>query len=106
MPRSARACVHSPIRWVMAGSRKYAPDVGCRSADVFVVRYDLVQARMRVYEVAKEFKIEPEKLMQLLRGMSVAVRSEASSVDDATVAKLRVRFERERRAGHGDAVDS
>ncbi|MGH7469999.1 MAG: translation initiation factor IF-2 [Longimicrobiales bacterium] len=61
---------------------------------------------MRVYEVAKEFHLEPEKLLQLLRSMGVAVRSEASSVDDATVAKLRARFERERRAGHGDADES
>src|SRR5262245_36145394 len=61
---------------------------------------------MRVYEAAKEFKLEPEKLLQLLRSMGVAVRSEASAVDDATVAKLRARFERERRAGHGAAEES
>jgi translation initiation factor IF-2 len=38
--------------------------------------------------------------------MGVAVRSEAATVDDATVAKLRARFERERRAGHGAAEES
>ena len=61
---------------------------------------------MRVYEVAREFKIDPEKLTQLLRSMGVAVRSEATAVDDATVAKLRARFERERRAGHGDGEEA
>src|SRR5262245_22163757 len=61
---------------------------------------------MRVYEAAKEFQLEPEKLLQLLRSMGVAVRSEASAVDDSTVAKLRARFERERRAGHGAADES
>src|SRR5215204_5091668 len=61
---------------------------------------------MRVYEVAREFKIDPEKLTQLLRSMGVAVRSEATSVDDVTVAKLRARFERERRAGHGEAEEA
>lgn len=61
---------------------------------------------MRVYEVAREFKIDPEKLTQLLRSMGVAVRSEATTVDDATVAKLRARFERERRAGHGAAEEA
>lgn len=61
---------------------------------------------MRVYEVAREFKIDPEKLTQLLRSMGVAVRSEATSVDDATVAKLRARFERERRAGHGEGEEA
>jgi len=61
---------------------------------------------MRVYEAAKEFQLEPDKLIQLLRGMGVAVRSEASTVDDATIAKLRARFERERRAGHGDVEEA
>jgi translation initiation factor IF-2 len=61
---------------------------------------------MRVYEVAREFKIDPEKLTQLLRSMGVAVRSEATSVDDVTIAKLRARFERERRAGHGEAEEA
>jgi translation initiation factor IF-2 len=61
---------------------------------------------MRVYEVAREFDIESEKLMQLLRGLGVRVLSEASGVEDAVVAKLRARFERERRAGHGDAEES
>ena len=55
---------------------------------------------MRVYEVAREFKIEPEKLLTLLRGLGASVRTEASTVDDATIAKLRARMERERRAGH------
>src|SRR5688572_21238927 len=58
---------------------------------------------MRLYEVAKEFRLETDKLMQLLRSMGVAVRSEAASVDDTVVSKLRARFERERRAGHGEA---
>jgi translation initiation factor IF-2 len=61
---------------------------------------------MRVYEVAREFKIEPEKLLQLLRGMGVQVGSEAATVEDTVVAKLRARFERERRAGHGEAEES
>ncbi|MGH7505507.1 MAG: hypothetical protein ACRELX_07635, partial [Longimicrobiales bacterium] len=61
---------------------------------------------MRVYEVAREFEIEAEKLMQLLRTLGARVQSEASLVDDATVAKLRARFERERRAGHVDVEES
>ena len=61
---------------------------------------------MRLYEVAKEFNLEAEKLTQLLRSMGVAIRSEAASIDDSVVAKLRARFERERRAGHGAAEES
>ncbi|HSJ14937.1 MAG TPA: translation initiation factor IF-2 [Longimicrobiales bacterium] len=64
-----------------------------------------VQA-MRVYEVAREFKVEPEKMLHLLRGMGVRATSEASTVDDATVAKLRARLERERRAGHTEVEES
>ncbi len=55
---------------------------------------------MRVFEVAQEFNIEPEKLLQLLHAMNVRAKSQASAVPDATIAKLRARFERERRAGH------
>jgi translation initiation factor IF-2 len=62
----------------------------------------LLNGFMRVYEVAREFRIDAEKLIQLLRGMGTAVQSEASQVDDATVAKLRARIERELRAGQED----
>jgi len=58
---------------------------------------------MRVYEVAREFDVSAEMLIQLLREIGAPVRNEASVVDDAVVAKLRARFERERRAGHGKA---
>ena len=61
---------------------------------------------MRVYEVAREFKVEAERMLQLLRGMGVRATSEASTVDDATVAKLRARMERERRAGHKEIEES
>ncbi|CAN5837812.1 translation initiation factor IF-2 [soil metagenome] len=61
---------------------------------------------MRVYEAAKEFKVDAEKMLTILRGMGARVTSEASQVDDATVAKLRARLERERRAGHTDLEES
>src|SRR5690606_1743283 len=60
---------------------------------------------MRVYEVAKEFNVPAESLIQLLREMGVSVRSEASQVEDAVVARLRARFERERRAGLTNAEE-
>jgi translation initiation factor IF-2 len=61
---------------------------------------------MRVYEVAREFKVDADKMLTILRGMGARVSSEASQVDDATVAKLRARLERERRAGHTDLEES
>ena len=50
---------------------------------------------MRVYEVARELDIEPKQLLQMLREVGSTARTEASSVDDTTVAKLRARLERE-----------
>jgi translation initiation factor IF-2 len=61
---------------------------------------------MRVFEVAREFKVDADKMLTILRGMGARVTSEASQVDDATVAKLRARLERERRAGHTDLEES
>jgi translation initiation factor IF-2 len=61
---------------------------------------------MRVFEVAREFKVDAEKMLTILRGMGARVTSEASQVDAATVAKLRARLERERRAGHTDLEES
>jgi len=65
----------------------------------------VVQRSMRVYEVAKELDVSADTLLQLLREMGIAVRNEASTVDDATVARLRARFERERRAGRDNVID-
>ncbi|HEX9109663.1 MAG TPA: translation initiation factor IF-2 [Longimicrobiales bacterium] len=55
---------------------------------------------MRVFEVSKEFKIPADQLMTLLRGMGVQVRSEAATVEESVVSRLRARLERERRHGH------
>jgi translation initiation factor IF-2 len=60
---------------------------------------------MRVYEVAKEFNVPADQLIQFLREMGETVRSEASPVNDAAVAKLRARFERHRRSGTSDAAE-
>jgi translation initiation factor IF-2 len=60
---------------------------------------------MRVFEVAKEFNIPSDQLIQLLREMGEPVRSEAAPVGDAAVAKLRARFERHRRSGATDPVE-
>lgn len=63
---------------------------------------------MRVYEVAKELNIPAEALLQHLHDAGVNIRSEASTVDDAVVAKLRARVERERRGGQdaGTAIEA
>jgi translation initiation factor IF-2 len=60
---------------------------------------------MRVYEVAREFDVPADNLIQLLREMGVSASSEASTVEDAAVAKLRALFERQRRAGVTDSAE-
>ncbi len=61
---------------------------------------------MRVYEVAKEFDVSADLLIQLFRKMGVSARSEASTVTEVDVSKLRARLERERRAGHEDTEEA
>ncbi len=54
---------------------------------------------MRVYEVAKEFDVSSEALVQLLREMDIPVRSHMSQLGAEHVARLRTMMERERRQG-------
>ncbi|MFQ5889254.1 MAG: translation initiation factor IF-2 [Gemmatimonadota bacterium] len=58
--------------------------------------------KYRVYEVAEELGIETKQLIQMLHQMDVRVRSHMSTVDDAQIARLHARLERERRGG-GDS---
>ncbi|MGI9182805.1 MAG: translation initiation factor IF-2 [Longimicrobiaceae bacterium] len=52
---------------------------------------------MRVYEVAQEFDVSSEALVQLLREMAIPVRSHMTQLGDEHVARLRTVLERERR---------
>ena len=54
-------------------------------------------AKMRVYELAREFKVKNELLIQLLREMEISVRSHMSSLDDDQVARVRTRLEQKKR---------
>ena len=60
-------------------------------------------AKMRVYELAKEFEITSEALIHLLREMDVPVRSHMSSLDDGQVARVRTRMERDKRRPEKEA---
>ncbi len=53
-------------------------------------------SRKRVHQVAKEFNISSEALVELLRSMSVDVKSHMSTIDDETVAKVRQHFDAEK----------
>ncbi len=54
-------------------------------------------AKMRVYELAKEFEIRSESLIHLLREMDIPVRSHMSALDEGQVARARTRLERDKR---------
>ena len=54
-------------------------------------------AKMRVYELAKEFQIKSESLIHLLREMDIPVRSHMSALDEGQVARARTRLERDKR---------
>ncbi len=54
-------------------------------------------AKMRVYELAKEFDITSENVILLLREMDIPVRSHMSTLDEGQVARARTRLERDKR---------
>jgi translation initiation factor IF-2 len=53
--------------------------------------------KTRVHDLAAEFGVPAEQLMSMLRDMSIFVRSHMSSLEDAQVSAVRVRWEREKR---------
>ncbi|HET7583290.1 MAG TPA: translation initiation factor IF-2 [Gemmatimonadaceae bacterium] len=54
--------------------------------------------KLRVHDLAGEFGISSDELMNMLRQMDVPVRSHLSQLSDDQVARLRARWERDKRA--------
>jgi translation initiation factor IF-2 len=54
--------------------------------------------KLRVHDLAGEFGISSEELVNMLRQLDVPVRSHMSELTDDQVARLRARWEREKRA--------
>jgi translation initiation factor IF-2 len=54
--------------------------------------------KLRVHDLAGEFGVSNEELIGMLRSMDVPVRSHLSTLTDDQVARLRARWEREKRA--------
>ncbi len=59
--------------------------------------------KTRVHDLAAEFDIPPEQLIQLLRDMDIFVRSHLSALEGEQVAAVRVRWEREKRKSAAEA---
>jgi translation initiation factor IF-2 len=55
-------------------------------------------SKLRVQEIAGEFGISPDEVLNLLRAMDVPVRNAASPLTDDQVSRVRARWEREKRA--------
>ena len=53
--------------------------------------------KLRVNDLAGEFGVSNDELLNLLRQMDVPVRSHLSEISDDQVARLRARWEREKR---------
>ncbi|HUO52507.1 MAG TPA: translation initiation factor IF-2 N-terminal domain-containing protein, partial [Gemmatimonadaceae bacterium] len=54
--------------------------------------------KLRVHDLAGEFGISNDELISMLRSMDVPVKSHLSQLTDDQVARLRARWEREKRA--------
>jgi translation initiation factor IF-2 len=61
---------------------------------------------MRVKELARDLRVEPDALLQLLREMGIHVNDAQAPIADADVARVLARVERERRAGKKTASDA
>ncbi|MDR2578262.1 MAG: translation initiation factor IF-2 [Chitinispirillales bacterium] len=53
-------------------------------------------AKKKVYELAEEFKMSSQAMVQMLRGMSISVKSHMSTVDEELRTQIKERFEQER----------
>jgi translation initiation factor IF-2 len=53
--------------------------------------------KTRVHDLAAEFGVAPEQLLQMLRDMNIFVRSHLSALETDQVSAIRVRWEREKR---------
>lgn len=60
---------------------------------------------MRVRELAVDLKVKPDILVRFLRKSGVRVGHPDAPIRESDVARIRIRLERERRAGKGSAAD-
>ncbi len=60
---------------------------------------------MRVRELAVDLKVNTDVLLRFLRSSGVPVGDANAPIRDSDVARIRIRLERERRAGRGSAAD-
>ncbi|HEY7864279.1 MAG TPA: translation initiation factor IF-2 N-terminal domain-containing protein, partial [Thermoanaerobaculia bacterium] len=55
-------------------------------------------AKIRIYEVARQFNVSSEAMVNLLREMDIPVKNHMSSIDEETVQRIRGKFDQEKEA--------
>ena len=56
----------------------------------------MAEKKARVYQVAKDFSISSEALLEILRGLGASAKSHMSTVDETLRGDIKKRFESER----------
>ena len=59
-------------------------------------------SKLRVYQIARDFQISSEALLEILRGLNVEVKSHMSTVDDSIIEQVRTKFHREQEAAKAE----
>ena len=60
--------------------------------------------KTRVHDLAAEFGVAPEQLLNMLKDMNIFVRSHLSALESDQVSAVRVRWEREKRRSADEPV--
>jgi translation initiation factor IF-2 len=59
---------------------------------------EVILSKLRVYQIARDFQISSEALLEILRGLNVEVKSHMSTVDDDVIERVRRKFQAEQEA--------
>jgi len=54
--------------------------------------------KMRIYQIAKEYSVSSDAMLTIVRGLGVEAKSHMSSIDEATVARVRKEFDKQTEA--------
>jgi translation initiation factor IF-2 len=62
-------------------------------------------AKHRIYEVAKQFHVSSEAMVNLIRGMGITVKNHMSSIEDDVVRLVKAKFDEEKEAVRHEEED-
>jgi translation initiation factor IF-2 len=78
----------------------FAPDTGSGKGTVRSTKSGdkSKTEKTRIYQIAKEFSVSSEAMLTIVRGFGVEVKSHMSSIDEATVDRVRKEFDKQTEA--------